>query len=124
MAGYLNAALQEQELAVFLLALRYVADVHGVSKVAADARLNRENVYRMLSDRGNPTLNSLRKILNVLGMDLRVTPQPQSVSLEVTTTVPGKLISSDLEQLQPILNAYRGNDNESTIPTNNESLAA
>lgn len=51
-AAYLNAALEENDQDVFLLALRDVAEAHGFSKVAQDTLLNRENLYRMLSSTG------------------------------------------------------------------------
>ncbi len=41
-AGYVNAAIEEKDIAVFLLALRDVADAQGLGKVAAEAKLNRE----------------------------------------------------------------------------------
>src|SRR5262245_40013511 len=53
-AAYLTAALEEGDPAVFLLALRHVAEAKGMSSVAAKAQLNRESLYRMLSERGNP----------------------------------------------------------------------
>jgi probable addiction module antidote protein len=67
-AAYLNAAKKESQ-EVFLLALRDVAEVHKISKVAAAAGVNRETLYRTLSVRGNPTLASLEKILGVLGLE-------------------------------------------------------
>src|SRR5262245_50790080 len=52
-AGYLTAALEEGD-DVFLLALRDVAQARGgVSALAETARLNRENLYDMLSREGN-----------------------------------------------------------------------
>src|SRR5689334_113611 len=47
-AAYLTAALEEGDSAVFLLALRDVADARGISVLATKAQLNRENLYRML----------------------------------------------------------------------------
>ncbi len=72
-AEYLTAALEEGESAVFLLALRDVADARGVSTLAAKAQLNRENLYRMLSEHGNPQLDSLTALLDALDLRLAVT---------------------------------------------------
>ncbi len=58
-AGYLDAALEDEDSRVFLLALRDVAEARGISRVAAEANLNRESLYRMLSEEGNPRLSSL-----------------------------------------------------------------
>jgi probable addiction module antidote protein len=69
---YLKAALEDDDPRVFLLALRNVAQANGVSKAAADSKLNRESLYRMLSGRGNPSLRSLGALLRSLGFRLTV----------------------------------------------------
>lgn len=69
--GYLNTALEEGEWDAFLLALRNVAEVHGgMSKLAREVNLNRENLYRMLSTRGNPGMRNIFNILNAMGFRL------------------------------------------------------
>lgn len=71
--GYLKASLDESDLPeVFLLALRNVAEARGISQLAKDTNLNRENLYKMLSSEGNPKLESLYAILNSLGLKLSV----------------------------------------------------
>jgi len=71
-AEYLTAALAEGDCATFLLALRDVADAKGMSNLAAKAQLNRENLYRMLSEHGNPQLDSLTALLDALDLRLAV----------------------------------------------------
>jgi len=71
-AAYLTAALEEGDSTVFLLALRDVADARGMSVLAAKAQLNRENLYRMLSESGNPQLDSLTALLDALDLRLAV----------------------------------------------------
>jgi len=71
-AAYLNAALEESDQEIFLLALRDLAEARGFSQVAQDAALNRENLYRMLSSTGNPQLSSLNALLHSLGLRLAV----------------------------------------------------
>lgn len=70
--AYLNAALEESDQEVFLLALRDVAEARGFSQLAKETQLNRENLYRMLSNKGNPQLSSLNAILKSLGLRLAV----------------------------------------------------
>jgi probable addiction module antidote protein len=72
-AAYLTAALAEGDSATFLLALRDVAEAKGVSHLAQAAQRNRESLYRMLSARGNPQLDSLTAILDALDLRLAVT---------------------------------------------------
>src|SRR5437867_13294222 len=72
-AEYLNAALEEGEPEVFLLALRDVVDSYGgMGKLATFTSLNRENLYRMLSTKGNPEFFSLSTVLDALGFRLAV----------------------------------------------------
>ena len=72
-AAYLDAALEEGDRELFLLALRNVAQVQGgLSKLAEVTKLNRENLYRMLSDKGNPEFYSLHTLLHALGLRLAV----------------------------------------------------
>ncbi len=70
---YLNAALEEDDPELFLLALRNVAEAHGgVASLAEKTKLNRESLYRMLSERGNPELKSLDALLHAMGFRLAV----------------------------------------------------
>lgn len=71
-AAYLDAALEENDQEIFLLALRDIAEARGFSQVAQDTLLNRENLYRMLSSKGNPQLSSLMTLLRSIGLRLAV----------------------------------------------------
>ena len=70
--AYLNAALEDGAQDVFLLALRDVANARGLTRLARDTSLNRENLYRILSDEGNPRLSSLKALLDSMGLKLSV----------------------------------------------------
>jgi probable addiction module antidote protein len=72
-AAYLDAALEEGDPQVFLLALRDVAEARGMGRLAEETKLNRESMYRMLSKQGNPRLTSLDAVLDALGLRLGVT---------------------------------------------------
>ncbi len=74
--AYLNAALEDDDQEVFLLALRDVAEAHGISRLAQEAQLNRENLYRMLSREGNPQLTSLIALLKSMGLRLSIEMEP------------------------------------------------
>lgn len=72
-AEYLNAALEEGDQGLFLLALKNVAEARGgMGKLSGKAKLNRESLYRMLSKHGNPELTSLESLLEALGLRLAV----------------------------------------------------
>ncbi len=55
-----------------LSAIRTVAEARGFKNFAESADLNRENLYRVLSEGGNPRLDTFFKILNALGLRLSV----------------------------------------------------
>ena len=74
-AAYLSVALEEDSQEAFLLALRDVAAAHGLAQLARETSLNRENLYRMLSQKGNPQLLSLTLLLDALGLRLSVQPK-------------------------------------------------
>ena len=76
-AEYLNAALEEDDLPTFILALKDVVEAvgGGIGNVAQRSHLNRENLYKMLSKQGNPRLSSLKQLMHCLGLEMQVTPQ-------------------------------------------------
>ena len=78
-AAYLNAAMEEGDRALFLLALRNVAEAHGgMAAVSEKARLNRESLYRMLSKKGNPEIKSIFTLLHSMGLKLTIEPNKKS----------------------------------------------
>jgi probable addiction module antidote protein len=71
-AEYLNAALEDGSQEVFLMALKDVANAKGISAIAQETELNRENLYRIFSETGNPKLKSLTSVLHSVGLKLSV----------------------------------------------------
>ena len=132
-AAYLNAAMEDGDVALVLLALRDVAEAWGVGKVAAEAELNRENVYRILSARGNPRLSSFIRLLHALGIELRVQVardgrrRARAATVGAASTFTPTLLGGrpdEPEQFKPVPEQNRGHDYESSFPTSNEPLAA
>ena len=74
--GLLRAAMDEDpgDGAVIRAALRHVARTQNMSALARDTGLNRGNLYEALSEDGNPTLVTLLKLTNALGLRLRLEP--------------------------------------------------
>jgi probable addiction module antidote protein len=68
---YLNAVLEDYPQG-FLKALRNVAQARQMAKVAQDAGIPRESLYRALSEDGNPTLDTLTAVLAALGLKLSI----------------------------------------------------
>lgn len=73
-AAYLEAAMEDEDPAVFLVALRQVAKAHGMTEVARKAKLGRESLYKALSESGNPELQTVNKLLHAMGLRLSVQP--------------------------------------------------
>lgn len=74
---YLKAALDEADSdedgqAIFLDAVRRVAKVQGIEKIAKAAGIPRESLSRALSPKGNPRLNTLFAVMKAMGMHLTV----------------------------------------------------
>jgi probable addiction module antidote protein len=74
-ARYLNAVLEDYP-AGFLKALRNVAQARQMSKVAEEAGVQRESLYRALSDDGNPTLDTFTSVLAALGLRMTISSVP------------------------------------------------
>jgi probable addiction module antidote protein len=71
--AYLKVSLQDDDPRMFLVALGRVAKANGGLTVLAERTgLNRENLYRTLSPKGNPKLANIDAVLRSLGMKLSV----------------------------------------------------
>ena len=72
--GYLNEALVDEDPQVFLIALQDVlkAQQNSIATVAQKSQMSRQNVYRMLSKRGNPQWKSLNALFNTLGLQMQL----------------------------------------------------
>lgn len=68
---YVREALDESQES-FLKALRVVAQAKQMTKVAKEANMQRESLYRALSEQGNPNLDNLIGVLAAVGMKLSI----------------------------------------------------
>ena len=79
------ALVDDDELAVFMAdafetgdagyvahALGIVARAKGMTQIARDTGLSREQLYRSFSEAGNPTLKTTLAVMKALGIDLTV----------------------------------------------------
>ena len=69
--AYLEAAFEDGDPALIAAALGDVARAKGMTKIAADAGLGRESLYKALSPNGNPEFATVLKVLRALGVGLR-----------------------------------------------------
>lgn len=77
--AYLNAALEVADKAAFLMALRNVVEAQGgIGKISRSIKQHRVSLYKMLSEKGNPELESLMMVLKVTGMRFQITTASSS----------------------------------------------
>jgi probable addiction module antidote protein len=72
-AEYLAAALEDPNPDVFLHAVADVARARGISKVAKEAGLGRESLYKALAPGAKIRYDTVRKLMDSLGVRLTVT---------------------------------------------------
>ncbi len=77
--AYLNAALEEslkgdsESQQLLLIALKNVAEAQGsISGLARRSKIRRESIYKMLSEGGNPYLQSFTSLIHAMGFNLRL----------------------------------------------------
>src|SRR3546814_17193663 len=74
-AAYLEAVLEDGDARVVPVALRTVTEaMGGMSALAVRTGLSRETLYRTLSEKGNPRLDTLAAILAAFGLRMAVAP--------------------------------------------------
>ena len=75
--GFLEASLQEYiehgDREVFLGSIKYVTEVQGgVKHLSEKIGLSRSALYKVFSEKGNPTFDTLNSILTGLGFTLKI----------------------------------------------------
>ena len=77
--AYLNAALEEDDPRAFLAAVRNVIKVKGgFTEIAKATKLNRGNLYKTFSIKGNPRFDSFNSTLNAMGYRITIQSDPKA----------------------------------------------
>jgi len=76
--SYMRVALEEYQKdgdeKAFLAALSVAARVHGgFGQLAKETGLNRENLYRALSEHADPRFSTVMRVLSTMGFSLKIT---------------------------------------------------
>lgn len=73
MAAYLDACIEESEgdAAFIAKALGDIARAQGMTRVAREAGVSRESLYRALSGERSPDFSTILKVTRALGLKLR-----------------------------------------------------
>lgn len=81
-AAYLEAVMEEggDDPAYIIHALGVVARARNMSKLARNAGLSREGLYKALSDAGNPSFATVVKVASALGLRISFIASPAQKS--------------------------------------------
>jgi probable addiction module antidote protein len=74
LAEFLDGAFESNDPSYIAHALGVVARARGMTTMANEVGITREGLYKALSERGDPQLSTLVRVVKALG--LRVTVQP------------------------------------------------
>jgi probable addiction module antidote protein len=67
---YLSIFFEEDGAEGFISALGHLARKKGMTEVARSAGISRQNLYRTLTDGGNPNFATVNKVVEALGCKL------------------------------------------------------
>ena len=71
-AAYLNAALEDGDTSVIAAALGDIARVKGMTQLAKETGIARDGLYKALSPTGNPSFDTVQKVIKAFGLKLDV----------------------------------------------------
>jgi len=69
-AAFMAEAFESNDVGYIAHALGVVARARGMTQIASQTGLSREQLYRSFSERGNPTLKTTLAVMKALGIDL------------------------------------------------------
>lgn len=73
-AGYLQAALEENDFDTFVVALRDIVQANGgMAKTNQETELSSESLYKTLCENGNPQFSTLQAVLKSVGLQFSIT---------------------------------------------------
>lgn len=73
-AAYLAESMKANDTESLIHALAEVAKAKGVNKVAKDAGVNRESLYKVLKSGAKTRFETIRKLMTAIGVELTVQP--------------------------------------------------
>lgn len=74
MATFMAEAFKTHDSAYIAHALGVVARAKGMTQIASETGLSREQLYRSFSENGNPTLRTTIAVMKALGIELTAMP--------------------------------------------------
>ncbi len=77
-ATFMAEAFETSDAGYIAHALGVVARAKGMTRIAGQTGLSREQLYRSFSERGNPTLKTTLAVMKALKIDLTAKPHTQN----------------------------------------------
>lgn len=71
-AAYLNAAFEDGDTSVIAAALGDIARAKGMTQLSKEVGITRDGLYKALSPTGNPSFDTIQKVIGALGLKLDV----------------------------------------------------
>ena len=71
-ATYLNAALEDGDTSVIATALGDIARAMGMTQLAKETGITRDELYKALSPTGNPSFDTVQKVVRAFGLKFDV----------------------------------------------------
>lgn len=84
-AIFMSEAMGTADPTYIAHAFGIVARAKGMSKIAEDTGLSREQLYRSFSENGNPTLKTVLSVMKSLGLELRAQPRAKKHAMRLRT---------------------------------------
>lgn len=71
-AAYLNTALEDGDTSALAAALGDIARAKGMTQLARETGITRDGLYKALSPTGNPSFDTVQKVVTAFGLKLDV----------------------------------------------------
>ena len=72
MVAYLNADFDDGDISVIAAALGDIARAKGMTQLSKETGITRDGLYKALSPTGNPSFDTVQKVVRAFGLKLDV----------------------------------------------------
>ena len=80
--AYLEAAFEENNPELILAVFNDIARSKGMTKIAQELKISRRGLYQSLAPDGNPSFKTVLKLLDVLGLQVKLYPKRSQIQTE------------------------------------------
>jgi probable addiction module antidote protein len=80
--AFLEGALEENDPEFLLETLDAIVRSKGMTKIARELKVDRKGLYKSLAPDGNPSFKTVFKLLDILGLRIKLEPKSSSEQAE------------------------------------------